>query len=763
MSYRLQNYTILLLFLTAFGLVIQPSGFASAQTVEQSDTFTFKQMGLSELSLRSPYDTTYVGFSLPAIWQPNADATVQLKLQVLMTEATTPATQPVAPLTGILRIKLNDQTVATFLIDSPGQQTLSIPLPLADMLAFPTDRRHVLAIQLETNERCETNQFARILIDPGSSLTIPHQIIKPPIDLSKLPFPIVQNALQKEKAVEKALIVIADQPSDNELQAALIVAAGLGRMTAGQLDIKLLSVSQLNDTDMRSNHLVFVGVAASWSSFEKLSLPAPWVAGRFTAPAMAADDGLIQMVTSAWDDSHIMLIVSGNTDEGLEKAAQALSTGNIQVSDSKDLALVAAVDSTVPPSSLAIDETLQSLGYASQRLVGTGALYAGYEFEVPVGRSVGEDAYLELSFAHSALLDYNQSGIMISLNDESVASIRLNDTTTQLSKVRVALPAEAIQHGLNSMVIRADLLPTTPCLDPRANGLWVNLRSDSVLHLPVRTLDTENAAEPIDLKRFPHPFNVATNLSDVVVVVEPDSVSSWNSAAQLAYNIGQSMHGSLVQLQVTSTGIAEDIRSSHDVIIVGQPQALPIVAELGAALPMPFAPNSNTPSSVNEPVTYRSAGESGIGYIQLLTSPWSSQRSLLAVLGSNPAGVELATEVLIDEKLRSELAGNLAVVRPGSANTEQVNVTSSTRPGVATPIPAGTPTPEPPRVESRDTRTEPTPSPTPGPDAAISNTPSMASQLLMLAGAVLVLLVIAWVSYVILRRRKRRGVQTSDE
>lgn len=740
-------------------------GSVAAQAENQDATFTLGEMGFAELSLRSPYDTTYVGFSMPATWQPNADANLQLQLQVLISGSASPTTAAqIGPLAGILRIKLNDKTVATALIEHSGQQSLSITLPLAELLTPPADRRHVLTIQLETDQRCDTNQFARIIISPDSNLTLPHVLVKPTIDLAKLPFPIIQNALQHKKTPDKVLIVVPDKPTDVELRAALTVAASLGRMTNAQLALKLLPMSGLTDTDRQTNHLVFVGLAASWAGLEKLDLPAPWSAGSFAAPMMAADDGILQMAASAWDAAHVVLIVSANTESGLEKAAQALSTGSIVVEGRKDIALIAAVDSTTPASTLAIDETFQSLGYTSQRLFGLGAVYSGFQFEVPFEYTVGDDAYLDLSLAHSAMLDYNQSGIMLSLNDEPVASVRLDDTTTQFGKVRIALPAKLIHPGINHLVIRADLLPNTPCLDPRANGLWINFQNDSTLHLPTRVSDQEQVPDPIDLKRFPHPFNAAANLRNVLFVIEPDSIPAWNTAAQLAYSIGHGMHGPLVRLQALTANLPEELRASHDVIIVGQPKALPIITELGAALPIPFAPNSNSVSTSGGPITYRTENDASIGYIQLLASPWNTQRSVLAVLGNNPEGVELAAQVLSDEKLRSTLVGNLAIVRPGASTTEvqEVDITSSSAKPVAIPTPATTATPEPPRVENRDTRTEPTPTPTPAADDAASSTPSVVSQLLMLAGAILGLLVIAAISYWILRRRRRQSVKKEE-
>ena len=54
---------------------------------------------------------------------------------------------------------------------------------------------------------------------------VPHKQILPPVNLTLLPLPFYQDFLPRDSVI----IVVPNQPSAGELQAALSVAAGLGR------------------------------------------------------------------------------------------------------------------------------------------------------------------------------------------------------------------------------------------------------------------------------------------------------------------------------------------------------------------------------------------------------------------------------------------------------------------------------------------------------------------------------------------------------
>ena len=69
--------------------------------------------------------------------------------------------------------------------------------------------------------------------------------------------------------------------------------------------------------------------------------------------------------------------------------------------------------------------------------------------------------------------------------------------------------------------------------------------------------------------------------------------------------------------------------------------------------------------------------DSNVGYLQLLPSPWNSDRVILAVLGNNLDGIPMAGATLMQDDLVARLAGNFAVLY-----ADQV-VTTDTRLGVS--------------------------------------------------------------------------------
>jgi hypothetical protein len=87
------------------------------------------------------------------------------------------------------------------------------------------------------------------------------------------------------------------------------------------------------------------------------------------------------------------------------------------------------------------------------------------------------------------------------------------------------------------------------------------------------------------------------------------------------------------------------------------------------------------------PVAYRLPAGTDIGYLELLPSPWNESRTILAVLGSTPTGLQWSARALVDPALRSQLAGNFAVVNDLQVLSADTRLGLGTRNLSATAIP----------------------------------------------------------------------------
>ncbi len=372
----------------------------------------------------------------------------------------------------------------------------------------------------------------------------------------------------------------------------------------------------------------------------------------------------MQMAVSPWDATKVLLIASGSDDSGIIKAAQAISSGSIRTGERPNLALIAATQPQAAATSASVDRTLADLGYDAQTLYGLGGQYAGYRFDIPPGQAIDGDAYIDLVFAHTALLDYDQSDLMISVNDQPIASVRLDDNSTRIGSARLSLPASALRPGSNQLTIRADLLPRVTCTDLRGSGLWMAIRPESLLHLPLGPLQKSAVLKQLDLSSYPSPFTVEPNLSGLAVVLAPNDPASWNVAAQISADLGRHMQGTLVDLAVAyGSAVPEHIRKERDLLLIGQPGKLTLLSELGSALPAPFEQGSALASESDAAISYRTTQEISLGYLELLPAPWSADRSILAVVGSTDQGLAWAGAALTTPQLRGALTGNLAVIQ----------------------------------------------------------------------------------------------------
>ena len=80
---------------------------------------------------------------------------------------------------------------------------------------------------------------------------------------------------------------------------------------------------------------------------------------------------------------------------------------------------------------------------------------------------------------------------------------------------------------------------------------------------------------------------------------------------------------------------------------------LPWLSWINASLPAPFAPSSDIAVERGMRVTYRLPEGTDLGYVQLLSSPWNSARTILAVMGSSDKGLTWAGNAITDPRWRS--------------------------------------------------------------------------------------------------------------
>lgn len=635
-----------------------------ALAIQAQNEYTLADLGYEERTLNGPFDALFVRFGLPPDWQLTSGAQITLDMTFFYSYPDATEEFGVAEVFGgIVQVAFNGETLTNVLLDERGDRSVTVNIPPDALISQRDDGRHILQLELISDESCFYGIDAVVVVKPSSRLILPHQVTDISTDLALLPRPIYQN---DSIVPEITTFVVPDQPTTSELNAALAVVAGFGRLTDEEILFSLVPHSGLTQELRETSHVVFVGKSSSLPELNNVALTVP--AGSFTAPNGAPDDGILQLAGSPWNSGKAVFVVSGDTDAGVLKAAQAFSTGAIVSGESPSVARIAAVNPGFIVTATPVSRALADLGYETQTRSGAGAVNLEYEFYVPPGQVPQGESYFDLHYAHSALMKFEDSGVVVSLNGEPIGSSNLSEETAQGRTLRASMPAGLIRPGNNRLAVTSGLIPFDVCAEFVTDNLWFTVFADSVIQLPLMPAPLDKSSRILDLDLYPDFLSLSPGVGSVAFVLPENDPVAWRSAANIAFNMGDDTAWNMAEFGTYfGSNVPEDARQNHDLVIVGQAANLPIIAELSGAMPAPFDANSNVATLQDLQVTYRLPESSDLGYIELFEAPWNPERAVLAVLGSSPDGVAWAGDTISDRALRGDLGGDFAFV-----NGEQV-------------------------------------------------------------------------------------------
>jgi len=653
------------------GLMFSPTTAASqAREAALQATLSFAMLGQTDILMRGPYSTTNLRFGLPANWAFQDAASLQL---ILTSNLVTDTTNPVSEGQHIgagMTVTLNNKLIATIPLVAGANVVYEIPIQQDALIPTLNDGRHDLELFLDASTDCDNNNRLHqtlVMVSSASQFILPYVEQAPVVELDQLPRPIFQR---DSVYPLNAIMVVPDQPSAQEMQAALIVAASFGRSTEGRLPFSLLSVSQITQEILTTSNLIFLGKASALSLLQDVDLPAPLLNNAFNPRGIKADDGVMQIAVSPWNIGRAILVISGNTDTAVVKAAKALSYGVIQTGSNQNLAIVADVappstgDQSSDPSTLAqaTTRTFKDLGYDVATIAGAGRGAVSLDFYIAPGLVIGDDSYLDLRFNNSALLDFNRSGLAVFLNGRLIGSSRFSDETATTVTTRINIFPSFVLPGSNQLRIEADLAALTQCSSANATNLWVSILPESLLHLPLHQAPIDSNTLQ-NLRVYPYPFVNMPTLSNTAFILPGNDPALWAVASQIAYGLGSRVNGAVLDLAVAYDGaVPDEIQNNRDLIVLGLPANLKFISNLKDSLPAPFEAGQNIPVIKNQQVIYRFSPGTSIGYLELLAAPWNPSRTILAVVGSTHDGVQMAGNALTDSVLRDRLTGNFAVI-----------------------------------------------------------------------------------------------------
>lgn len=621
---------------------------------DSENVITFDRVDFDGQTLQGWLDSLNFNLVIPSTWELVDGAAIELDLIASIRDNYGTTNNVFG---GWLAVEFNGVPLEPILLSEQGEQTIRLPIPASALISQNNRGRYPITITLRNGNSCNSEQsvMTNVAVRASSRFILPHRIVPPTTDLRELPRPIRQGSF----LADEALLVVPDEPTSDEMQAALIMAAGFGRMAWG-LSLELLPASKVT-ADMRdSMHLILVGNIANLPFMDEITLPA----AIDSISELAPDDGVLQMVVSPWNESRVILIASSQSDAGVIKAAQAVGSGIMRTSEQPDVAIVDEVHlASEIARRPAVKSTLQDMGYDLEVMLGPGRDRTDLEFFVPPGYGVAQDQQgnFTLEFLHSALLDYERSGMVVILNDDPIGSVRFSNDTTVLSSKQITISHSVIQPGINELSLQSELILLGDCNPFRTTGAWVAIQPESSLFLPLSAAP-EARATALTLNAYPAPFIFDQTLATTAFVLPAQEPEAWKAAAQIASELGRHVNGVLLNLEVAYDTLPAAMREEYHVISIGRASTLSLVEEVNEALPAPFEPDSDHVQEEKLPVDYRVPRSVDLGYLQLLRAPWSSSHTIVGIFGSSDEGIANATIALLTSQQRSTLSNVFAVV-----------------------------------------------------------------------------------------------------
>jgi hypothetical protein len=635
-------------------------------------------------TLNGPYQEVVVTFNLPSDWELSQPTLLELKVNsefYTFLEAFTKGTTgtDVAGASGSLEITFNGQKVKFIPVSQNGEFSFTIELPMSSISR--SEVVQTLKISWDSVIACQYSIASILTIKPGSLLRFTYRSIPYSPEISRYPAPFY---IDKNISPESTAIIIPPTPSEKELSALMSIASGFGKLSNGKLSYELFITDQIDPEIMDADHIVLVGKFDSLeSTLLKLGVGNEI---RDLLNTIDENSGFVFMAASPWNPNRAVLVATGKNDDAVVKASTALGVNGIMPFSGNQYAVIKDITTGISDNQYQIDQTLISLG--SQDVISIGelgeTLYT-LPFVIPPDISINPEAYLEIFFRHSQLLDYLRSSITVSINEVLIGNIRLGDQSNENGASRFILPPNVIKQSSNVLSISANLVSQDICGDSRSGVYWAAIFGDSYLHLPP-VIEPQRASQTYELSDFPNPFINGQNLRNTIFVLEQDDFYSLKKAFDMAYGFGNlAQSGFLIPSVIYAESFSPEVTAGN-YLVIGLTGRIPFTAGINKMLPLPFSSIGKWEKFELPGVSFDLDQNQDLGYLEL-TQLTENDVNIITIMGNTNAGLDNAVKVLFSRKNADQLKTmNVAVatsdnqiygfffkVAPAENNSDEAN------------------------------------------------------------------------------------------
>lgn len=622
-------------------LIVQPvkaqSGWNTiphAQNVELS----LSNLGFEDsIVLQGPYQEVSASFSLPPDWNLTSPATLNLRLysefqslfEALTNQESNTAT---AGMEGYLKITLNGNTITETTLNENVESVLSMTI---DSEYFLEDsKENLFTISWDSASACQYSVTTTLSIDPSSKINFPMETKAVKTDLSAFPAPFYTPHALKTYPIA---LVIPDQPDEDDLSALLAVSAGLGKQTEGAAQYDIVPMSEVNVAAFGNEHLIVIGKTDELAEFFQEKMDNPELLSLLESSP--AGNGLLSLQVSPWNSGRALLLVTGENGEALRKASAVIAADDFLPYANGNTAIIQNIIDPSEKAQFQVDVPLSDLTQESLAMNTLGETTIRIPFDVPGDTQISSEAFLELYFRHSQLINYLQSNLTVSLNGKMVSNIRFSDTSAQDGLARIIFPPDTIRPLKNILEFTFNIASQDVCADERSGNYWISIFKESYLHLPP-VLEISQEQTSYTLKDIPDALLNDHTLSTLTFLADQNDPESWKYASRLAFELGTFTRSDIVQPNAVFAGTAEGLQGKTT-LAIGMTSEIPFSSGINAALPLPFKEDGSIQDTTLNGIQFQMQADQPFGVLEI-TSQSDDQSLLFSILGNSTDGLQSA-------------------------------------------------------------------------------------------------------------------------
>lgn len=393
------------------------------------------------------------------------------------------------------------------------------------------------------------------------------------------------------------------------------------------------------------------------------------------------------------NSGRIVVVISGKTDDEVERAAQAFAHSLYSMPDAQST----IVQNFTAPAWRPYDAkgvlqygkkyTFKRMGLDTQTMKGYYATAMELEFAVPADMYVNEHEGIKLDLHLTYGAGFrNDSVVNINLNRRFLTAIHLDaGSGADLRHYEVMLPARSIHPGKNTVEIQPQLTPvvTGNCTLVQDRNLQLTLNGDSTLKMP----SGEHYAQMPDMElmtKSGFPYSILPNGADTQIWLPNASEDTASAAMTLLGRMTQLTGIPLTGVSFITSGEPD---ASKNLIVVGDTRSMP--ASLNANSPLKIengAIITAEPSHLLQPSPAAVVGAGDVGstldiaeqvgdrpgssitsnsslgetaLLMQFESPFKAGKTVLVLTAATDKGLAYRTDALVTPEFWTKITGNI--------------------------------------------------------------------------------------------------------